>query len=178
MNAQGETVDLRKQVPPEGRASARRGSRRERKHPVHMPPSERHHRSVIIFVTVCTAGRRKILASATAHETIVGAWALASTWLVGRYVILPDHIHFFCAPNGLEAPSLEAWIKFWKSLVARKLGRAGGAVWQRHHWDRQLRRGESYDEKWEYVRSNPLRHALVLEADKWPYQGELNELRW
>jgi hypothetical protein len=36
----------------------------------------------------------------------------------------------------------------------------------------------SYDEKWEYVRSNPVRHSYVTDPADWPYQGELNELRW
>ncbi|MEO6971176.1 MAG: hypothetical protein ABI217_09810 [Chthoniobacterales bacterium] len=62
--------------------------------------------------------------------------------------------------------------------MTRNLGEVGGALWQRHHWDRQLRKGESYDDKWEYVRSNPVRHGLVTDAGAWPYQGELSELRW
>jgi putative transposase len=60
---------------------------------------------------------------------------------------MPDHIHLFCAPNGLEAPSLERWMRFWKSFVTRSMGELSGALWQRHHWDRQLRSGESYGDK-------------------------------
>jgi putative transposase len=118
-----------------------------------------------------------LLASPSPHQAIVDAWVKASTWLVGRYVVLPDHVHLFCAPNGIDAPSLERWMRFWKSRVTGLIGKQG-QVWQRHHWDRQLRRGESYDEKWEYVRNNPVRHGYVVNADDWPYQGELNELRW
>ena len=39
-------------------------------------------------------------------------------------------------------------------------------------------RSESYGDKWEYVRSNPVRHGYIADADDWPYQGELNVLRW
>jgi putative transposase len=183
---------------PEGRASARPSARHsattadrrtcrstslrskpdERKHPIHLPTLEVHNRSIIIYVTVCAAKRRKILASDDVHEAIVNAWAQASTWLVGRYVILPDHVHFFCAPNGIDAPSLERWIRFWKSPVTATVGKRRGEIWQRDHWDRQLRRGQSYDAKWEYVRNNPVRHGYVKSADDWPYQGVLNELRW
>jgi len=163
---------------PEGRASARQYQDPYRRHPTHLPPLEFHNRSIIIFVTACTVGRRKILASDLAHEAILEVWRAASAWLVGRYVILPDHIHLFCAPNGLEAPSLERWMRFWKSIVTRSLGEKGGALWQRHHFDRQLRSGESYGDKWEYVRNNPVRHGYVANPDEWPYQGELNELRW
>jgi REP element-mobilizing transposase RayT len=99
-------------------------------------------------------------------------------WLVGRFVIMPDHIHLFCAPSALDGPSLDRWMRFWKSLATSSMGAKAGTVWQRHHWDRQLRSGESYDDKWEYVRSNPVRHGYVVNADDWPFQGELNELRW
>jgi putative transposase len=161
-----EGQDVRKHVPP------------GRKHPIHLAPLEAHNRSIIIFVTMCTAKRRKILASALAHEEIVTAWRAASTWLVGRYVVMSDHVHLFCSPSCVDAPSLERWMRFWKSLVTRSMGEPSGALWQRHHWDRQLRSGESYDDKWEYARSNPVRHGFVTHADNWPYQGELNVLQW
>ena len=163
---QSEAQDGQKNVPP------------ERRHPIHLVPREVRNRPVIIFVTTCTAKRRQVLASASAHEAIVTAWCAASTWLVGRYVIMPDHIHLFCAPNGLDAPSLGHWMRLWKSLVTRSMGEPSGALWQRHHWDRRFRSGENYGDKWEYVRSNPVRHGYIADADDWPYQGELNVLRW
>jgi hypothetical protein len=95
----------------EGRASARLGAAPDRRHPVHLSPIELHNRSVIIFVTACTAKRRPILASPSAHDAILAAWVTASTWLVGRYVIMPDHIHLFCAPNAPDAASLERWMR-------------------------------------------------------------------
>jgi putative transposase len=161
----------------EARASACPDSL-DRKHPIHLSPLEAHNRSLIVFVTICTAKRRKVLAAPSPHDAIVAAWRAAQAWLTGRYVIMPDHIHVFCAPNGLDAPSLERWVRYWKSLVTKTLSAKSETIWQRDHWDRQLRSGESYGEKWEYVRNNPVRHGYVSNADDWPYQGELNELRW
>ena len=43
---------------------------------------------------------------------------------------------------------------------------------------RQLRTGESYGAKWQYVVGNPVRHRLAKDATQWPYQGEVNLLRW
>ncbi|MCA1659790.1 MAG: transposase [Verrucomicrobiaceae bacterium] len=149
-----------------------------RKHPIHLAPREAHNRSIIVYVTLCTKYRRKILATPEAHDAIVEWWKAATAWLVGRYVVMPDHIHFFCTPNGIDAPSLEKWMSYWKSMVTRTLRQPKDSLWLRHHWDRQLRRGESYSEKWEYVCRNPLRHGLVADTADWPYQGELNELRW
>jgi REP element-mobilizing transposase RayT len=93
-------------------------------------------------------------------------------------MIMPDHIHFFCAPSDFDSPSLERWMRFWKSEATQNMGQASGTIWQRHHWDRQLRSDESYKDKWEYVRNNPVRHELVMKAENWPYQGELNKLQW
>ncbi len=163
--------DMQKHVPPDALGS-------RRKHPTHRRPGERHNRAVVVFVTVCTVKRRAILASPRIHHTIVSAWGGASTWLVGRYVVMPDHIRFFCAPNGNDIPSLEPWMRYWKSVVTKGIGAKSGDVWQRDHWDRQLRSVESYADKWEYVRRNPVRHGYCDDPDEWPYQGELNILQW
>jgi len=54
----------------------------------------------------------------------------------------------------------------------------GAWKWQSDCWDTQIRSGTHYHEKWEYVRLNPVRKELVEESDDWPWQGELNVLRW
>jgi len=51
-------------------------------------------------------------------------------------------------------------------------------LWQRDGWDTQLRKGDNYTAKWQYVVNNPVRRGLVVESSGWPYQGELNEFSW
>lgn len=41
-----------------------------------------------------------------------------------------------------------------------------------------MRNGDQYHEKWLYVRENPVRAGLVTDADEWPFQGDINVLRW
>jgi putative transposase len=151
-----------------------------RKHPVHQPAREVFNTPIIVFLSVVTKDRKPILANAAAHATLVAAWReAANTWLVGRYVLMPDHMHLFCAPALQIVEPLMRWVNFWKSKCSRNWPRRDEApVWQRHFWDTQLRRGESYDEKWNYVVANPVRAGLVSRFEDWPYQGELNELRW
>ena len=150
-----------------------------RKHPIHLATRERCDTAVIIFVTVCTKDRKSILANEASHELIRDAWRLKNEWIVGRYVIMPNHIHLFCAPGRIPRESLLPWMKFWKSHAARFWPERDDApIWQREFWDTQLRRGESYAQKWDYVTQNPVRAKLVRTAEDWPYQGELNELRW
>ena len=149
-----------------------------RQHPAHHPVKERHNEPIIVFLTVCSKDRKHIFASADTQRALEDAWHKAKTWRVGRYVIMPDHIHIFRAPNGTDIPSLERWMRYWKSVATKRIGAKGGDVWQRDRWDRQLRSAESYSDKWEYVRRNPVRQGYCDDPDEWPYQGELNILQW
>ena len=146
--------------------------RKNLSHDVHQTPGQ----PVIVFITVCTRGRERWLASDENHELITDAWNSARAWLVGRYVILPDHIHLFVAPGEIDLP-LENWVVYWKTLFTRA-HKVPEHCWQPEFWDTRLRSGESYEDKWEYVRNNPVRHGLVGAAGDWPFQGELNALEW
>src|SRR5262249_6622132 len=84
-----------------------------RKKPVHGVQIDPSH-PTIVFVTVCTKGRRPWLASQTNHNALRSVWAEARAWLVGHYVLMPDHLHLFAAPGQLEIP-LDSWVRYWKS---------------------------------------------------------------
>ena len=149
-----------------------------RRKPTHHEPVESGAHPVIVLVTVCTRRRRHLLFDERAHQILTTSWEHADNWSVGRYVVLPDHIHLFCAPNRVEVP-LTHWVQFWKSEVSRQWpDPREQPIWQRDFWDTQLRCGESYEAKWEYVRNNPVRHGLVAAAEDWPYAGELNVFDW
>jgi len=125
---------------------------------------------------MCTKDRRKWLATEEYHGLLQTAWQEATGWLVARYVVMPDHVHLFAAPGEMDV-DLDTWMRYWKRLFSSLHGRREHR-WQAGHWDRRLRTGESYDEKWQYVRNNPVRHGLVAKPDDWPFQGELHVLHW
>ena len=136
------------------------------------------NQTAIVFVTVNTHQRKSILAKRDVVEVLLKAWREADTWLVGRFVIMPGLIHFFCAPRDLSV-SLKRWIKYWKSRVSLRWPRpVEQLVWQLDLWDTRLRRGENYDEKWDYVWRNPVRKGLVAKPEDWPYAGEITVLAW
>ncbi len=150
-----------------------------RKRPARRAIDEQGNRANLVFVTICTKERKPILANPEVHSLLKECWSDSSQWMVGCYVIMPDHVHLFCAPCGKEFVNVRDWIAYWKSLSARHWPRSDQhPIWQREAWDRQLRSSESYSLKWEYVRGNPVRHKLVADPDEWPYQGELNSLTW
>ena len=129
------------------------------------------------FVTLCTMDRAKILANDPVHNAF-SEYAEKGMSLfniaVGRYVIMPDHLHLFI--KGGHGFKLAQWIKGLKRHIGRSLssGSVPKQIWQRGFFDHLLRTDESYGEKWNYIRNNPVRAGLVDNADDWKYQGEAN----
>ena len=130
----------------------------------------------IVFVTACTKDRVPWLACDEAHRLLADVWRRADAWLVGNYVLMPDHLHLFAAPRDLHF-TIERWMTFWKSQFS-KLHRHADWVWQTSAFHHRLRRDENYSQKWLYVQENPVRAGLAKEIGQWPYQGTIHELRW
>jgi REP element-mobilizing transposase RayT len=151
---------------------------RQRRSPLHNQILGNSTTPALVFLTACSNKRKPIFANRDANKVLIAAWQRAEGWQVGRYVIMPDHIHLFCAPVQ-EAIPLVRWVSFWKSLASRHWPNpADHPIWQRDFWDTQLRHGDRYAQKWEYVRHNPVRHRLVANPEEWPFQGEMNSLSW
>ena len=93
---------------------------------------------------------------------------------------MPDHVHFFCASE-LDAKSLSKFMQLWKQWTSKRLVRDFRytiPVWETEFFDHVLRSSESYSQKWQYVCENPLRAGLVARADDWPFQGQIEDLRF
>lgn len=145
----------------------------------HLPSRDAVNQSIIQYVSMNVDKRRPLLARADTIAVLLAAWAKADFWRVGRYVIMPDHLHLFCGPATFPPAPLKQWLLYWRSEVTRLWPRREESpIWQKDFFDRQLRSGESYHEKWLYVWQNPVRAGLVTRPEDWPYQGELNLLPW
>ena len=130
----------------------------------------------LYFITFCTHERQRFLASDEVHTAFVRFAASAeshSNIAVGRYVIMPDHVHLFF--RGDCNFRLGAWVGALKQALAKAaaLSRAKAQVWEEGFFDHVLRSNESYSQKWNYVRENPVRAGLVKLAADWPFQGEI-----
>ena len=91
---------------------------------------------------------------------------------------MPDHVHLFVALG--EEPTLGSWMKSLKNSLSKSLRTLGVASphWQKTFFDHVLRSDESYSQKWEYVRDNPVRAGLVTKWQDWPYCGEVWQLEY
>ena len=126
----------------------------------------------LYFVTFNTRKRTSILANDAVHARFVefARAAQARDVWVGRYVIMPDHIHLFV--QGGREFVLSVWVKALKRCLSLVI-EAEPTHWQKGFFDHLVRHEESYAEKWGYVRCNPERAGLVASAGEWPYQGEI-----
>jgi len=129
----------------------------------------------VYFITLCTYERKKLLACDAVHAALIAFAERASSQhniAVGRYVIMPDHVHLFVrGPDDFE---VGRWIGMLKQTLSKQITSAGKLpLWQRGFFDHLLRSDESYAQKWNYVRENPVRAGLVKDADDWPYAGEV-----
>ena len=147
--------------------------------------------SPIYFITTCTFERRAILSSSDIAAILVQEWRTAHQrhgWAIGRYVIMPDHVHFFCRADLSPSP-LQTFMQKWKQWTSKRIGReiavAGigdpglkerSTLWQEEFFDHVLRSSESYSQKWEYVKENPVRAGFVNKSDDWPFHGEIESL--
>lgn len=150
-------------------------ARRDRRHPSHGVRLV-DGQPTIIFGTVCTKKRTKWLAEDDVHTILREVWLQADAWLVGRYVIMPDHVHFSAGWSGREI-AFDSWVVYWKSQFS-KATRRPDCRWLTDHWDTRMRNVGMYEEKWRYVQNNHVRHGLVARAEDWPYRGELHALPW
>ena len=136
----------------------------------------------LYFITTNVSQRLPLLATDEAVAVMREVWENAESlygWRVGAYVVMPDHVHFFCGTASDRAKPLGTVIGKWKEWTAKHLSRRHGhpaQLWQDGFFDHVLRSDESYDEKWNYVRQNPVRAGLAATPEEWSYWGTMNVL--
>ena len=114
----------------------------------------------VYFVTFNTHARAGLLATPEVHEAFIEYCRRAADFRigVGRYVLMPDHIHLFvCFGIGCTS-TLGAWVKGLKRELDRVLlstghqrvqlkGQKLSSFWQSGFNDHLLRSDESYTQK-------------------------------
>ena len=103
---------------------------------------------LLFFVTFNTHHRKKLLATAKVHAQFICFAQLAQERgiAVGRYVIMPDHIHLFVSEN--RNFLLTRWVRLLKRSLSKVIS-SPQPHWQKGFFDRLIRHGESYSEKWQ-----------------------------
>lgn len=121
----------------------------------------------VYFLTLCCKKRGlNQLCRRDAAEVIFEAASFRQRmhrWHVHLMLLMPDHLHAL-----LSFPLPEDMRKVvagFKEIVAKRFS----VEWQRDFFDHRLRSGESFDEKAQYIRMNPVRSGLVANLEAWPW---------
>jgi len=128
------------------------------------------------FITICTYNRLSTLNKPDVFEILQNELSESLArhgWAIGSFCVMPDHIHFFCtdAEQGVQLSTfMQAW-KQWTSKRIKRVLDVNHPIWQKGFFDHLLRSSESYSEKWEYVRQNPVRAGLTKNANDWKFSG-------
>ncbi|RMF75824.1 MAG: hypothetical protein D6738_02780 [Acidobacteria bacterium] len=126
------------------------------------------------FVTICTAGRRPLLATISGTNSLptpIGRLVLDTLEHMERHVerlrwletvLMPDHLHLLLELTPDPGPGLPALMRRLKATTARAINRLAGRkgpVWHRSYMDRVVRSLEEAEAIAFYIRDNPARWA-------------------
>jgi len=130
--------------------------------------------NAIYFVTLCckNRGHNHLCHSELAAKIFetVAFRNTRQTWYMHLFLLMPDHLHALVSiprsgVDGAYSNGLKSIVSEWKRWTARSLE----IPWQRDFFEHRLRRDESFIQKSDYIRHNPVRANLAAVAEEWPY---------
>ncbi|MGA2743818.1 MAG: transposase [Candidatus Sulfotelmatobacter sp.] len=90
-------------------------------------------------------------------------------------VVMPEHVHLLLTPLRDERgwpyglPSILKSLKGTSARSVNRLSGSSGPVWQEESFDHVPRSQESFEDKVEYIRQNPVRRGLVKTPEDYPW---------
>ncbi|MBN8456729.1 MAG: IS200/IS605 family transposase [Verrucomicrobia bacterium] len=78
---------------------------------------------------------------------------------------MPDHLHALISLTWKKGDGLSKVLADWKRFTARTCG----IVWQRDFHDHRIRSESDHQDKWAYIRENPVRKGMVACYEEWPH---------
>jgi putative transposase len=123
------------------------------------------------FITICCQRRGVVqLTKETEAKGLIDSFVFGHTrgdWYGHLFLLMPDHLHVIMSfPEPLT--SMKKVMTDWKRLTARRLK----IQWQDGFFDHRLRGPNAWDEKAAYIRQNPVRANLCVDATDWPWKWE------
>jgi REP element-mobilizing transposase RayT/cytochrome c553 len=121
----------------------------------------------VFFITVCCErrGKNQLCYAKPAREIFDSVEFRNQNDVCYAHLVLlmPDHLHALISfPS--EQPMRQI-MGDWKRLLATRLK----IDWQRDFFDHRLRKEESFIEKADYIRANPVRAGLIDSSEEWRF---------
>lgn len=119
------------------------------------------------FIAICcqTCGQNQLcLPDISAKlKNAVFYYQQQQVWWIHLLLFMPDHLHAVISFN--RDPGMKKAVAQWKRYTAGSFP----VKWQRGFFDHRLRKTESFLEKADYIRNNPVRAGFVKTPADWPY---------
>ena len=141
-----------------------------------------------VFITMVTLNRHHLFLEAPARAVLRRAWNTTVDrfpFTADAICLLPDHLHaLITLPEDDDDYSLR--IREIKRLFTRhylaKFGEKGirntsrqskqeAAIWQRRFWEHTIRDERDYQNHFDYIHFNPVKHGLVEQVSSWQWSS-------
>src|SRR5215475_10269063 len=125
------------------------------------------------FITASAFQKRNILQSDRMAELFVDVlfhYRQQRKYLLHEFVVMPDHFHLLITPTESLERAMQL-IKGGFSFRAKKELGFGFEIWQPSFYDRRVRDAEEYFAFRKYIRQNPPKRGLTVNAEDYRYSS-------
>ena len=98
---------------------------------------------------------------------------------INAWVILPDHMHCIWTLPNTDGDYSSRWRDIKKRFVKalptteflslRQQHNNERGIWQKRFWEHRIRDDFDYEQHFNYINWNPVKHGLVKNVRDWPY---------
>lgn len=140
------------------------------------------------FFTVVTVRRAEILANDRARDCLRNAIRYCRSELpfqIDGLVMLPDHVHAIWTMPADDCDYSKRWgivkkrfTQIWlesggpeQTISASRIHRRRRGIWQPRFWEHLIRDERDYQNHFDYLHFNPVKHGMVENVVDWPYSS-------
>ena len=129
--------------------------------------------NTIYFITAVTRHRKPIFADETnldiLRKTLRNVKAI-HPFIMRAYVFLPDHLHALVKPD--DATNITKILQSAQRNFTVNFKKAKGIIqplrlWQHRFWDHMIRDEKDYENHFDYIHYNPVKHGYVTKPEDW-----------
>ena len=141
-----------------------------------------------VFITLVTYQRIPFLIQPEAREILRCAWkcvAKSHPFNLDAVCLLPDHIHMMITLPEYDADYSLRMREIKRLFSVRYLSLMGGfsrqnesqkskheaALWQRRFWEHTIRDEKDYQNHFDYIHYNPVKHEFVKDVASWEWSS-------
>jgi putative DNA methylase len=85
---------------------------------------------------------------------------------------MPDHLHIILKPFvNFTLSEIMQNIKGTAAYQINKMFNRKGKFWQTENFDHLIRNGIDLQQKWHYIKDNPVKAKLVSKAEEYPFSS-------